>query len=296
MVDAVWNDSIVPVMRHRFPRITPQELTTARAYAYGGSVIQDLGYYPFGSKLFTNLVHYVRSGDFVESLIRNARDPNEYAFALGALAHYASDNAGHAISVNRALPIEYPRLRAKFGDEVLFAEAPARHLMLEFAFDVYQIGAAGYASQAYRDFIGFEVAKSLLARASKETYALDLDELFPNQDMAIGTYRHAISTTIPHLTLLAWKDKQKEIRARTPGIERSRFVFTFTQVEYDRTFGTTYKKPGLLSRFVVVLFKILPKFGAFRTLAFKPLTPETAKLFVESFEAARERYRASLRR
>jgi hypothetical protein len=69
-------------------------LLEARAYAYGGSVIQDLGYYPFGSHFFTNLLHYVKTGDFVERMIRDAQDVNEYAFALGALCHYASDNAG----------------------------------------------------------------------------------------------------------------------------------------------------------------------------------------------------------
>ncbi len=166
MVDAMWTSTITPLLRQRFPRVTAAEITAARAYAYGGSVIQDLGYYPFGSKLFTNLMHYVRSGDFVEALIRNARDPNEYAFALGALAHYASDNEGHPIGVNRAVPILYPKLRAKFGDEVIYAEAPGRHIMVEFSFDVLQVGLGAYSLQAYRDFIGFEVAKKLLARVS----------------------------------------------------------------------------------------------------------------------------------
>ena len=50
----------------RFPKATSDDLLKARAYAYGGSVIQDLGYYPFGSHFFSNLLHYVRTGDFVE--------------------------------------------------------------------------------------------------------------------------------------------------------------------------------------------------------------------------------------
>ena len=64
-------------------------------------------------------MHYVRSGDFVEALVREARDVNEYAFALGALAHYTSDTVGHPIAVNRAVPIMYPKLLAMHGPEVL---------------------------------------------------------------------------------------------------------------------------------------------------------------------------------
>ena len=279
MVDALWADSIAPLMRDRFPRATTEQITAARAYAYGGSVIQDLGYFPFGSKLFSNLLHYVRSGDFVETLVREARDPNEYAFALGALAHYASDNVGHPRGVNRVVPIVYPKLRAQFGSEVLYAHSPARHIMVEFAFDVLQVGRGTYTPQAYRDFIGFEVAKPLLARAFQATYALELDDLFLDTDLAIGSYRRAVSTTIPEVTRLAWEDKQDKDG-----------VFTFTEPEYRKAFGTTYKKPGLLSRMLFALVKILPKVGPFRPLAFEPLTPETARLMDASFAAARDHY------
>ena len=60
-----------------------------------GCIIQDMGYYPFGSKFFSDLVHYVRTGDFVANLIGEAQNLDEYAFALGALAHYAADTQGH---------------------------------------------------------------------------------------------------------------------------------------------------------------------------------------------------------
>src|SRR5215208_6208021 len=83
-IDALWDSAIQPLLQRRFPRATRDDLLTARAYAYGGSVIQDLGYYPFGSHFFSNLLHYVRTGDFVEAMIRDAGDVNEYAFALGA--------------------------------------------------------------------------------------------------------------------------------------------------------------------------------------------------------------------
>src|ERR1700743_121964 len=87
IIDAAWKDGIVPLLLSRFPYATPEELLEAHSYAYGGAIIQDLGYYPFGSKFFSDLTHYVRSGDFVLALLRDAQDLNEYAFALGAAAH-----------------------------------------------------------------------------------------------------------------------------------------------------------------------------------------------------------------
>jgi hypothetical protein len=294
LVDALWEKTITPLLRERFPQITADEIAAARAYAYGGSVVQDLGYYPFGSKLFTNLTHYVRSGDFVEALLHDARSPDEYAFALGALAHYASDNTGHPLGVNRAVPLTYPKVRAKFGDNALYVDSPARHVMVEFAFDVMQVGSGSYTAQAYRDFIGFEVAKPLLERAFRETYGLDLGNLFVNEDLAIGTYRRAVSTIIPEMTHLAWEDKQDEIRKRTPDIDVTRFTFSFTRADYEKAYGTSYRKAGFLSRMFFTLLKLLPKIGPFRPLAFKPLTPDAARLMESSFAAARDRYRALL--
>ena len=222
-MDALWTDVIVPVLKQRFPDTSPEQLLEARAYAYGGSVIQDLGYYPFGSQLFTNLVHYVRSGDFVSSLLHHSRDVNEYAFAIGALAHYASDNSGHPKAVNRVVPLMYPKVRAEYGDEVLYVESRARHVMVEFAFDVSQVARGMYVSSTYRDFIGFEVAKRVLEEAFKETYSLEVKDLFLDVDLAIGSYRRAVGTTIPQLTELAWREKQDEILKLNPKIQRSDF-------------------------------------------------------------------------
>jgi hypothetical protein len=295
MVDAVWDDTIVPLLRHRFSTIGKERITRARAFAYGGAVIQDLGYFPFGSRLFSNLLHYVRSGDFIEALIREARDPDEYAFALGALAHYACDTTGHQLAVNRAVPLVYPKLRARYGDEVIYAESPARHIMVEFAFDVLQIARGAYVAGAYKDRIGFEVPKPLLARAFHATYGLKLKDVFLDEDLAIGTYRHGMSTTIPEMTRLAWEDKQDEIRRRTPGVDRDAFVFRFSRREYEREFGTHYRKPGLLARCLFFFAKILPKVGPLKPLAFEPLTPEASRLLFESFTSARDAYRASLR-
>ena len=293
-VDALWNDVIVPILKQKFPQISPEGLRGARAYAYGGAVIQDLGYFPFGSRLFTNLVHYVRSGDFVGALLRNARDANEYAFAIGALAHYASDNSGHPQAVNRVVPLMYPKLRARYGDEVLYVNSRAQHVMVEFAFDVSQVAQGAYVATAYHDFIGFEVAKRVLDEAFRETYGLEVKDLFLDEDLAIGTYRHAVGTTIPQLTRLAWREKQDEIVKRNPNIQRTAFVFPFSRREYEQAFGTTYRKPGILVRTMMFIARIIPKIGPFRPLAFEALTPEAERLFLESVTAARNTYRTSL--
>ncbi len=294
LIDDAWTDQIAPVLKRTFPRASPEEIQAARAYAYGGCLIQDLGYYPFGSRFFTNLVHYVRSGDFVTALIRSARTVDEYAFALGALAHYASDNAAHP-TVNHALPILYPKLRAKYGDAVLFADSPARHVMTEFAFDVLQVARGQFKSDAYQDLIGFKVARPLLEQAFRETYGMELKDVFGNVDLAIGTYRRAASEIIPDVTRVAWREKHDEIVAATPDVTEQRFVYTMTRQQYDEEFGTTYRKPRLLVRLVVAIFKVIPKFGPFKPLAFEPLTQDTERMLLESYAASLARYRGLLR-
>jgi hypothetical protein len=293
-VDAVWDDAIKPLLVRRFPRTTPAGLLTAHAYAYGGSVIQDLGYYPFGSHFFSNLVHYVRSGDFVEALVRDARDVNEYAFALGALAHYAADNTGHPIAVNRSVPLMFPKLRSKYGPDVTYAESPAEHVMVEFSFDVVQAAAGAYLPDAYHRFLGFEVARPVLERAFREIYGLDLSDVFLDTDLAIGTYRHAISDIIPQLTEVAWRDKREEIAKILPQARRETFVFRLTRQEYEHDFGTKYRKPGWFARFIGVVYKVVPKVGPLRPLRFKTPTPEAEALFQDSFKQTRQRYRRSL--
>jgi Zinc dependent phospholipase C len=294
LVDTLWADEIVPLLRDRFPGLTAADLTRARAYAYGGSLIQDLGYYPFGSHLFTNLTHYARTGGFIQSLIRNATTGDEYAFALGALAHYSADTAGHPIAVNRAVPLMYPKVRAEVGERALYVDSPVRHVMVEFGYDVLAVARGAYVAQAYRDRIGFEVSKPLLERAVRETYAIALGDLLFNVDLAIGTYRRAVSKTIPELTRIAWRDKRQEIEQRTPGITEQAFIFSLSPSDYDREFGTKYRKPGIFARILAFILKIVPKVGPLRPLAFEPLTAEVERLFLESETAARTRYRALL--
>ena len=292
VVDAAWDDQLAPLLRQRFPKTTAADLQRARAFAYGGSVIQDLGYYPFGNKLFTDLVHYVRSGDFVEALLREAQTVDELAFALGAVAHYASDNIGHPVAVNKSVPIIYPKLRAKFGDDVIYAEDPKRHVMVEFAFDVVQTATGAYLPDAHRQHIGFELALPVLERAFAETYGIAFKELFGDTDMAIGTFRYAVSQLIPEMTRVAWKHKQDEIRQLAPSVQQNAFLYSFTRSDYEQAYGTKYRRPGLLARFLGLLSRIMPKVGPLAALKFKVPTPEAEKLFAESFRETRNRYRA----
>ena len=293
-IDSLWNTGIRPLLLRRFPRASPGQLIEARAYAYGGSVIQDLGYYPFGSHFFSNLLHYVRTGDFVETLIRDADTLDEYAFALGALAHYAADNTGHPVAVNRAVPMMFPDLRRKFGNDVSFAESPARHVITEFSFDVVQAASGGYVPETYHTFIGFQVARPLLERAVREIYGLEMKDVFVSEDLALGSYRHAVAQTLPAITEAAWRDKQDEIQRLKPGVQRSGFVYALTPRQYEQQFGTDFYRPGFFSRFVAFLYHLLPKIGPLKPLSFKAPTPEAERLFVESLTETRRQYRQAL--
>jgi zinc dependent phospholipase C len=294
LIDGQWESHIQPLLQQRFRGLTADALAEARSFAYGGSVIQDLGYYPFGSKFFSNLQHYVRSGDFVETLIRGAATADEFAFALGALAHYTSDTTGHPGAVNPALPIMFPKLRKKFGAEVTYAEAPTQHVIAEFSFDVVQVAGGRYASDAYHRAIGFQVATALLERAFRETYGLEMKDILSDPDRVVGTYRYAVSQIVPALTEAAWRDKQDEIAKLLPGINREKFVYVYRRADYEREYGRDYQRPALFARFLAVIYRIVPKIGPLKPLSFKAPEPAVNRLFVDSFETANQRYRAAL--
>lgn len=294
IIDSLWSTGIRPILRKRFPAATPDDLRKAHAYAYGGSIIQDMGYYPFGSKYFSDLTHYVRSGDFIANMIREAQDINELAFALGALSHYAADNDGHALAVNQSVPLLYPKLRRKFGTAITYSDDPASHLRTEFAFDVYQSAKNHYAPDAYKDFVGFEVSKPVLERAFQDTYGIRLEQVFLSLDLALGTYRHAVATVLPAITKAAWKTSRKQIIKDVHGITRKKFLYNISRSSYRKRWGDTYQRPGILSRFFAFLIRILPKVGPFQALSFKPVTPEAESLYMKSFNAAVTLYRSLL--
>ena len=294
IIDSTWDSAIKPLLLKRFPAATADELTEAHAFAYGGCIIQDFGYYPFGSKLFSDLTHYVRVGDFVLNLIRDSQDLNEYAFALGALSHYAADNNGHSIAVNRAVPLFYPELGRKFGKVVTYANNPPAHYKTEFAFDVFQAAKGRYASAAYKQFIGFQVAKPLLDRAFQDTYGMTLGKVFLDVDLAIGSYRRAVGTILPAMTRVAWQIKKQEIRKDDPSATRKTFLFNLSRSSYEKEWGSTYKRPGIRSKILVTVFRVMPRVGPLRPLSFKRLTPEIEQMYMASFNATIARYRELL--
>jgi len=295
LIDSAWDDGIKPLLLQRFPDATPDDLKKAHSYAYGGCVIQDLGYYPFGSHLFSDMVHYVRTGDFVKALIRDAKDLNEYAFALGALAHYAADNQGHRVAVNRAVPMLYPKLRAKFGDTVAYDQDPPSHLKTEFGFDVLEVAKGRYAPDNYRDFIGFEVSKDLLEKAFQDTYSLPLKTVFSDFDLSVGTYRYSVSNAIPTATKVAWETNKDQIQKDIPGITRQKFLYHISRSSYEKNWGRKYQKPGFKAQLLAFFFRIVPKIGPFAVFRFKTPTPEAEKLFEASFNGSLTDYQHFLR-
>jgi hypothetical protein len=297
IIDSAWDTNIKPVLVKRFPRATPDELRQAHGYAYGGAIIQDLGYYPHGSAFFSDLVHYVRSGDFILALLRDARESkelNDYAFALGALAHYAADNAGHPLATNRAVPLLYPKLRKKFGDNVTYEDDPLAHVKTEFGFDVLEVAQHRYAPDSYHDFIGFQVATPLLERAFQETYGLPLKAVLNNEDMVMNSYRRAVSRQIPEATRIAWTLKKDDIQKDAPGITKQKFLYNLSRASYEKEWGANYQRPTFREKFLAFLYKLLPKFGPLRVLEFRTPTPQMEKMFEESFNVTLDRYRGFL--
>lgn len=290
IIDAAWKDRIEPLLLQRFPEASPEDLLRAHAYVYGGAIIQDLGYYPFGNRFFSDLTHYVRSGDFVLALIAESRDINEYAFALGSLAHYAADNAGHRLATNLAVAMTYPGLAKKYGPTVTYEDKPSAHMKVEYGFDVDQVAKGHYAPQAYHDFIGFEVSKPVLERAFAKTYSLDLSSVFFSVDLALASYRHAVSNVVPDMTKVAWHLKKDEIQHSDPSETKSKFVYHISNSEYRKEWGHMYEKPGFFARLKAFFLRLLPKVGPLGGLAFHPPTPAVEHLYMDSFNQALERF------
>src|SRR6267378_479005 len=295
IIDVTWEMHIKPLLLKKFPQATEEDLSRAQAYAYGGAIIQDLGYYPYGSPFFSDLTHYIRSGDFIQALLRDAKDVHEYAFALGALAHYAADNDGHRLGTNRAVSILYPGLRKKYGDSVSFEDNRLAHVKTEFGFDVLEIARERYAPDSYHDFIGFEVSRSVLDQAFRETYGLELKEILVSEEKALNSYRRDVSKLIPKATRIAWSLKKDEIKDDIPDATKRRFLYNLSRSNYDREWGKDYRKPSPGERFLAFLFKLIPKFGPLKILQFRTPTPQTEQMFEASFNATLDRYRMLLR-
>src|SRR6201996_563309 len=289
VVDLAWKSHIVPLLRRRYPGITPDQIREAHAYAYGGAIIQDIGYYPFGNKLLSDMLHYVRSGVFVENLIRDAQNPDEYAFALGALAHYTSDSYGHP-AVNRATASEYPRLRRRYGPVVLYDQDPEAHLQTEFGFDVLEVVQQRYAPEAFHDFIGFQVAKPVFERAFFDTYGVPLNQVLTKEDLAIGTYRKSVSILLPKMTQVAVTDYGKKMQQAEPTFVPKKLIYRVNQADYQKQYGNSYHRPGFGARFLAFLLKLVPKVGPLRDLELRVPSADTQKTFLTGMNTVVDEY------
>src|SRR5579862_1313528 len=294
IIDSAWDNTLRPLLLKRFPAATPEELKEAHGYAYGGAIIQDMGYYPHGSTFFSDLTHYVRSGDFVLALLHDSKDLDGYAFALGALAHYASDNEGHPIGTNRAVPLLYPKLKAKYGDSVTYEEDKLAHVKTEFGFDVLEVAHGRYASDAYHDFIGFGVSAPLLEQAFQETYGLDLKSVLSNEGEVLGSYRRDVSRRIPEATRVAWSMKKDDIMKDQPGLTKNKFLYNLSRSSYRKNWGKTYQKPSFGDNVLAFILRLVPKVGPLKVFQLEAPTPAAQQMFEASFNATLDRYRKLL--
>ena len=297
LIDLTWNDSIVPLLRSRYPALTPSEIEHARAYAYGGCVIQDIGYYPFGDQSFSNLTHYVRSGDFVVALFRNAGNADELAFAVGALSHYIGDVEGHSLATNLAVPMEFPKLRAKYGSVVSYGEGERQHVQTEFAFDVNELAHHRMAPFRYQKHIGLEVPVKQLALAYYQTYGLTEDFSGTHRRrFNVGAYRSAARAYIPRiaraLTILHRKVEPPDPTNAEIVELRKEVAAVAAENQWDK-----YRhKAGFGIYSLAALIFILPKIGPMKLAAIKGPTTATEADYVHSVAVCTESLRRLLAR
>ena len=294
LIDLAWNGSIRPLLLAKFPSATEKQLKDAHAYAYGGSAVQDMGYYPFGKRFFSNLTHYVRSGDFVMWMLRNARTIDEYAFAIGALSHYLGDSIGHAEAINPATAIEFPKLEKKFGDKVTYGESPHGHIRTEFAFDVGELRDSAFAPPAYLEFIGFKVPARFLERAFVATYGFDIHEVLGKARPALRSYRTSVRSFIPPFAQ-AEVVLHRNAFPPHPDDEAYRiFSERVAQTNYERHWKHTYKGPGVKAHLLAILVFLVPKVGGAADLAIKIPNNQTQEWYLQSVNHTVDVFRDTL--
>lgn len=298
IIDLVWQDSIVPLLLNQYPKLTPAELDRARAYAYGGCVIQDIGYYPFGDGFFSDLTHYVRTGDFVIALFRNAHNADELAFAVGALSHYVGDSYGHSEATNRAVAMQFPKLAKRYGPSVNYAEGKHQHVRVEFAFDIDQIAQHHLAPLGYLRHIGLRVPQRQVALAFYQTYGLteSFDGSRSRQFINMTAYNMATRKLIPRiayaLTLLHRNHEPAE--PDTP--DAAEIEKEAAAVEKLYNWAAYRKKASIETRLIAGLIFILPKFGPLSLVAIKGPTPAAETDYMHSMASATSNMRARLAR
>lgn len=294
LIDLAWNDSIRPLLLARFPGATNQELIVAHSFAYGGSAVQDMGYYPFGKVFFSNLTHYVRSGDFVARLLSDARTLNEYAFAIGALSHYLGDSIGHSEAVNPATALEFPKLKAKYGESVTYGESPHSHIRTEFAFDVEELSDRAFAPSAYLERVGFRVPRKFLRDVFIATYGIDIAEVLGKARPDLKSYRTSVRTFIPAFAEAEVVLHKKQFPPHPDSEAYRIFAERVAHTNYERRWKHTYKGPGFKAHLLAVLVFIVPKIGAASDLAIKIPNEETQERYLSSVNHTVDRFREIL--
>jgi Zinc dependent phospholipase C len=282
LIDLAWKQSIRPLLLSRYPTLTEPQLQEAHAYAYGGCAIQDFGYYPFGNAFFSNLTHYVRSGDFVLALLHDAQTPDELAFAIGSLSHYIGDNFGHSYAVNHAVPIEFPKLKKRYGSVVNYAENPHAHVQTEFAFDIDQLSHSRFAPSAYLKHVGLEVPRPLLRKAFFETYGLRLPDIIGSKETSIHVYRFAVRRFLPDIARAETVLHKKSFPPDTPSADFDELAKELRQASADNDWEAYRKKPGVRSHIYAGFIYVLPKVGTLKMLAIKGPTEQTEDMYIKS--------------
>jgi hypothetical protein len=286
IVDALWEKSIQPLLGRKYTGLTEEQLKTAHSYAYGGAIAPDMGYFPLGSRLFTNLVHYARSGEFVNTLFDEVQDVNEYAFALGFLSHYMADKYGHSIGTNRAVPLVYPKMMKEYGNWVTYGNDKTSHSRMEFAFDVLQTANGNYSSLAYRDYIGFNISRSLLERAFRKTYGLEINKVFADFSLAVIVLRWSVTSLFPVITKTAWVMRKNEILQLQPTATSRSFSYKMRSANYYQELGKKHDKPGLFASILSWMIRVMPKVGPLKNLKITEPGSTAEKYFIQSFDTA----------
>src|ERR1700730_11977641 len=294
LIDLAWNESIRPLLLGRFPGATEEQLREAHAYAYGGCAIPDMGYYPFGKKFFSNLTHYVRSGDFIAWLFRNARTMDEFAFAIGALSHYLGDSIGHSQAINPATAVAFPKLRRKFGSSVTYDESPHGHIRTEFAFDIEELSGEAFAPPAYLRFIGFEVPREFLERAFLATYGFDIHEILGRAHPALRSYRTSVRSFIPAFSEAEVLLHRHQVPPHPDDEAYRTFADRVARTNYERHWKRAFKGPGFGAHLLAILVFVIPKVGAACDLAIKIPTPDTQERYLKSVNQTVDTFRAML--
>ncbi|HZW79418.1 MAG TPA: zinc dependent phospholipase C family protein [Candidatus Deferrimicrobiaceae bacterium] len=294
LIDLAWKGSIRPLLQARFPAATEEQLREAHAYAYGGCAIQDMGYYPFGKKFFSNLTHYVRTGDFIAWLFQNARTIDEYAFAIGALSHYLGDSIGHSEAVNPSTAVEFPKLRRRFGRSVTYGESPHGHIRTEFAFDIDEIKSGAFGPPAYLRSIGFKVPRKFLEAAFANTYGFDIHELLGRAHPALRSYRTSVRSFIPAFAEAEVVLHRHQFPPHPDDKAYHIFAERVDRTNYERNWRHAYRGPGVRAHLLAILVFVIPKVGAASDLAIKIPKPETEEWYLRSVNRTVDNFREVL--